>query len=271
VAVAGATGVPREAPAVAESGRPAPRVARTRRPRLGPVGRVLVAAGALALVVGVGYGVYAAGPKPVPGFTGTPAPEVSASPAIDQAKVADLMQKITANAKDTASLLELGNIYFDAGDYKTSADFMSKVVALDPKNVDALVALGAATFNQGDSSGAEAEWRKAIAVDPKKQEAYYDLGFMYLSANPPDMANVTAMWTKVLEIDPTTPIAQTVKTHLDSFASSASPAPSASGPAAPAASGGTSSPAASADVASPAASATAVPSAAPSASASGGN
>jgi hypothetical protein len=33
------------------------------------------------------------------------------------------------------------------------------------------------------------------------------------------MANVSAMWNKVIEIDPTTDIAKTVQTHLTSFAS----------------------------------------------------
>lgn len=242
--------------------RPVQGSARLRRPTLSPLVKVLVAAGALALVVGVGYGVYAAGSPAVPGFTGTPAPEASASPAIDQAKVADLMQKITTNPKDTASLLELGNIYFDAGDYKSAGDFMAKVVAIDPKNADALVGLGAATFNQGDDATAEADWRKAIALDPKKQEAYYDLGFMYLSKNPPDMTNVKAMWNEVLAIDPTTAIAQTVKTHLDSFSASASPASSPAGPSGAASS--PSVPASSGSPVDPSASPAAVPSASPS-------
>jgi hypothetical protein len=79
---------------------------------------------------------------------------------------------------------------------------------------------------------------------------------MYLSQTPPDMANVKAEWTKVIEIAPNSDVAKTVQQHLDSFASAA-PGSSAS-PAAPA---GSASPAAS-----PAASPTDSPSASPSAS-----
>jgi hypothetical protein len=74
-----------------------------------------------------------------------------------------------------------------------------------------------------------------LKLDPKNIEAYYDLGFMYLNQNPPDMANVTLNWNKVIEIDPTSSIAQTVRTHLAALQPSESPvasgAPSAGTPA----------------------------------------
>ena len=106
----------------------------------------------------------------------------------------------------------------------------------------ALLALGAAQFNLGDAASAEKQWLAVLAIDPKNVEAYYDLGFMYLSQNPPDMANVKLQWGKVIEIDPNSDVAKTVATHLDSLdrrrpraprALPASAAPSAS-PATPA-------------------------------------
>jgi len=46
---------------------------------------------------------------------------------------------------------------------------------------------------------------------------------VYLNQNPPDMANVTLNWNKVVEIDPISSIAKTVTTHPGALAPSASP------------------------------------------------
>jgi tetratricopeptide (TPR) repeat protein len=172
---------------------------------------------------------------------------------IDQARVAGLMQKITADPKDVTSLQELGDIYFAAGDYSTAGGWMEKILAADPKNLTARLALGAAAFNLGKADDAEEQWRQVLEVDPNNIEAHYDLGFMYLSKNPPDMANVKAEWDKVIEIAPDSDVAKTVQQHLTSF-ESAGPADGASPAASPA------------DGASPAASPAGSPADSPSAS-----
>jgi tetratricopeptide (TPR) repeat protein len=162
----------------------------------------------------------------VPGITGAPDTSSSSSaPALDQAKVGELMAKISANPKDVVSYNALASLYFQAGDYKNSAQFSQKAVALDPKADVAWVALGAAQFNQGTVAEAKTSWLKAIAVNPKNAEAHYDLGFLYLSGDKPDTAKAKAEWQKVIDIDPKSDLAKTVQTHLTSLAS---PSPSAS-------------------------------------------
>lgn len=185
-----------------------------------------VAVGAVA-VAAITIGVYSMGASSVPGFTGSPAPEAAASPALDEAQVAVLMQKISANPGDIASLQGLCDLFFKAGDYATAADWAKKVLVVDPKNVTALLAVGAAAFNLGDSAEAEKEWRAVLAIDDRNIEAHYDLGFMYLSKEPPDVANVRLEWDKVIAIDPNSDVAKTVATHLQSL--TGSPAPGASG------------------------------------------
>jgi tetratricopeptide (TPR) repeat protein len=192
--------------------------------------RVAIAAAALIGVVAillVGYNLN--GGTGIPSINGTPAPEASAAAQVDPAAVAALMQKITANPQDVVSLQALADLYYQVGDYKTAATFLDKIVAIDPKNLTALLALGAADFNQGDSVSAEKQWRAALAIDANNVEAHYDLGFMYLSESPPDVANVKLEWGKVIAIDPNSDVAKTVATHLASL--EGSPAPSGAVPA----------------------------------------
>jgi cytochrome c-type biogenesis protein CcmH/NrfG len=187
-----------------------------------------VAAG-LVVLVGAAFGVHTmSSASSVPGITGAPDVSPSSSaPALDMKKVSDLMQKITTNPKDVASFAALASLYFQAGDYKNSSQFSSEVVKLQPKNATGWVGLGAAQFNLGDSKGAEKSWLKAVAVAPRNAEAHYDLGFLYLSSQTPDLTKVKAEWQKVVAIDPTSDIAKNVQTHLKSL-SSASPAPASS-------------------------------------------
>jgi cytochrome c-type biogenesis protein CcmH/NrfG len=206
--------------------------------RLAIGGAVLIGAVAIAA-----FGFNMNGGTGVPAFNGSPAPVTAgASPAVDQAQLTALMQKIAADPKDIASLQSIGDLYYQAGDYATASTWMNKVLAVDSNNVTARLALGAALFNQGNPSDAEKQWRQVLSTDPKNVEAYYDLGFMYLSQNPPDKAKVKEAWGKVIEISPDSDVAKTVATHLASLEGSPAPsgaaasgAPASASPSTPAA------------------------------------
>jgi tetratricopeptide (TPR) repeat protein len=173
------------------------------------------------LVVAVVLTVYWMGKgSDVPGISGTPTNQTTTAAAaptavpLDQAKVGALMQKITSNPKDVASLASLGDLYFASSDYKNASVFEQKILALDPKDQKALLALGAAQFNLGNSAEAKKQWLVAAGLYPKSAEVHYDLGFLYFSQTPPDKVNMTAEWKKVIAIDPNSNLAKTVATHI---------------------------------------------------------
>ncbi len=186
------------------------------------------------LIIAIVVGVKVSGQGDVPGISGKPTGQptqeasggASATP-VDKAKVAALMKKLSTNPRDVASLQGLGDIYFAATDYKTAATWEQKVLTVDPKNQVALLALGAANFNVGDAAAAKKQWLIAAGLYPKSQEVHYDLGFLYMSATPPDSANMQAEWKKVVAIDPNSNLAKTVATHLKSSTAAPTAAPSA--------------------------------------------
>jgi len=193
--------------------------------------RVLIGVVAVAAAVVIGIVVYQSGsPSSTSAAAGqtttTTDPTATTTPQVDQAQVAALMTKISANPKDAAALTELGDIYFQAGDYNTAGGWMAKVVVLQPKNVKAHLALGAAQFNLGNVAAAEKEWKQVVVLAPRNVEAYYDLGFLYLSKKPSDTAAAKAAWSKVIEIAPKSAVAKTIATHLKGLdGSSATAAP----------------------------------------------
>ncbi len=215
---------------------PAPRRARKGTPRR-PVSpgrarlakRVLVVALVVAGIGGIGFAVYHwnwNGGSSIPGISGKPDTSAASSTQLDTAQVAKLMAKLKTSPNDVPTLLALGNLYFNANDFASATQFMKQVVAIEPKNVTALLALGAGDFNSNQNVQAEQEWLQVVAIDPNNVEAHYDLGFLYLSGNPPDMAKVKAEWNKVIAIAPNSDVAKTVAAHLQSLASSS---PAASG------------------------------------------
>lgn len=237
-ALDGASASPRRAARAGRSAAPVPnRLADSaqlgtgglRLPRPGGVRRLALSVGALAIaLVGVVV-IYKLGEPAVPGITGSPAPGASAA-GVDMAQVGTLMATLANNPNDVATLRSLANVYYDGGDYATSKTWLDRILAIDPKDVQALLGAGANAYNLGDLAGAETSWRAVLAIDAKSVDAHYDLGLMYFSKNPPDMASVQSEWSQVLALAPDSQLADIVRTHLPD--PSASPAASG-GPAAP--------------------------------------
>ena len=199
----------------------------TRKPRWKQMVWAIVPVLAIAVVLGVYFGGKSSG---VPGISGTPTGTETTSSAgaaipVDQAKLAALMEKITANPTDVASLQGIGNLYFAATDFKNAIVWEQKILGVDPKNQVALLALGAGQFNLGNAVEAKKQWLIAAGLYPNVAEVHYDLGFLYFSQTPPDTANMTAEWKKVVAIDPNSALAKTVANHLKSSTPNASATP----------------------------------------------
>jgi tetratricopeptide (TPR) repeat protein len=191
--------------------------------------RVLAGLAGIAVVVVAVFVIYQVGATPpVTGAESTPAPTA----ALDEAKVATLMARIQADPNDTDALLELGDAFFQAQDFETSATWLQKLVDLEPNNVRGRLALGAALFNLGKADEAETQWLAALDLEVDNVEAHYDLGFLYLNEVPPDYDGVEREWGEVVRLAPGTEIAGVVQQHLDALAAQ-SAAPSTDPSAAP--------------------------------------
>jgi plastocyanin len=198
-----------------------------------------IALGANAVVNGAGRGA------PIQSGNNDQAAQASPSaPVVDQAKVAELMAKYQADEKDVTTLLALAEEFYKVEDYEGAAPWLDKVLVIEPNNERAALARGAVYFNTGDVANAEKSWNAFAADYPDNQEVHYDLGFLYLNQATPDWAGVQSEWNKVIAIDATSSLAQSVKAHLDALAASSMiPAPSGAPAASPAASSAAPSPA----------------------------
>lgn len=183
--------------------------------RAAPLLRVVIGAIALAVSAGVVVGVYDLGGS----SSGKASPRGGSSEqhglsSAQRARVSQLMERLKARPKDAKTLIALGDTFFEAHEYNSAGGWMKRAVQADPKNVTARLALGAAEFNIGDAADARSDWQRVIAADPKNVEAYYDLGFLYVSKDPPDMASAKKYWDEVLKLAPRSAVAKTIAMHI---------------------------------------------------------
>ena len=109
---------------------------------------------------------------------------------------------------------------------------LEATLAESPEDVAANLELGVLTFNDGDVELAEQLWTTVTEVDPTNPQAWFNLGFVHLSEDPPDVEAARAVWQRVLDVAPESDLAATVRSHLDALAASAaspSPSPSSEG------------------------------------------
>lgn len=188
--------------------------------------RVLGAAIGVAAIAVVVVAVSGFADSSIPSAPGPAASQEAA--AMDEAAVADLMERIQADPNDTEALMALGDAFFAAGQYDVAAEWLGRLVAIQADDAGALLALGAAQFNSGDAAGAEASWVRVIELDPGSVEAHYDLGYLYLNQDPPDLEGMQREWQAVVDLAPGTEVAARVQPHLSGSESAVpSAAPSA--------------------------------------------
>lgn len=125
----------------------------------------------------------------------------SASPAPQQAQDGALLKKVEENPNDLASWIQLGNLYFDTGNYDKAITAYNKAVDIDPENPDVLTDLGIMYRRTGDLSKAIQSFKKAQEMDPSHQMSAFNMGIVFFY----DMKNVDdalAIWKELLRANP---------------------------------------------------------------------
>ncbi|MDO5499651.1 MAG: tetratricopeptide repeat protein [Propionibacteriaceae bacterium] len=152
------------------------------------------------------------------------------SPApLNETLVGELTARVDADPADAAALRGLAEEYSRVGDLKAAAGWQAKLVELNPNDKDNRLILGVTYYNDAQYPQAEEQWLTAAALDPADPGPWYNLGFLYLSLDPPADQLAEEAWSKVVELAPGSEMAQTVSEHLDRLDSmpAASPAPDA--------------------------------------------
>lgn len=135
---------------------------------------------------------------------GTP---VIAQPPV-QTDVGDRGRELEALTKETAqnpnnanAWIELGNLYFDTGQFDKSIWAYKKALEIDPKNANVWTDMGVMYRRNNQPQEAIKAFDEAIQVDPKHEIARFNKGIVLLhDLNDPEKG--IQAWEDLMKINP---------------------------------------------------------------------
>lgn len=141
-----------------------------------------------------------AAPAGMPGHSGQ-------MPTLDQMKhMADkqaepLLARMRSNPNDAGLLIEIGNVYRSAHQFKDASEYYGKALQLDPRNVAIRTELASCLYYIGDTDGALAQLHQAVETDPKDSNSLFNLGMIQWREKK-DAAGALAAWNQLLKSNP---------------------------------------------------------------------
>ena len=167
---------------------------------------------AVCLVVGLFVGYLLRGsssPQSAVATSPTPAPTKSKGqmPSIEQMKhMADkqaeaLMAKLEDKPNDPALLIQIGDIYKSAHQFKEAADYYGKSLEANPKDVAVRTDMASCLFYSGDPDGALAQLSQSLQYDPADANTLFNVGMIKLRGKK-DAKGALAAWQQLLDKNP---------------------------------------------------------------------
>lgn len=90
-------------------------------------------------------------------------------------------------------------------------------LAEDPSDIDAHLEIGVMYFNLQELEPAEHHWTRVTQEDPENSMAWFNLGFLHLYGDEPDVEAAEAAWERLLEVAPDSAEADVVRSHMASM------------------------------------------------------
>ncbi len=128
-----------------------------------------------------------------------PTPEQMAQMARKQAE--PLLAQLKTRGNDPALLAQIGNVYYDAGQYDDAIGYYKQALKLDPKNVDVRSDMATCYWYKNDADTAIAEFQKSLAYNPSHASTLYNLGVVRWQGKGDPKGAVEA-WQKLLDTNP---------------------------------------------------------------------
>jgi cytochrome c-type biogenesis protein CcmH/NrfG len=176
----------------------------------------------ICLVIGVAVGYFlrgsaatdaapvaAASSAPVSGPVGMGGmPQGQLSPEqlkqIVDTQAAPLLKQLESSPNDPALIATLGNLYYDAQQYKVAIGYYDRALKIDPKNPNIRTDLGTAYYYLGDTDRALNEFQATLKYSPNHAQTFFNIGMVKWQAKM-DVKGAVAAWQELLRKNPNFP------------------------------------------------------------------
>jgi cytochrome c-type biogenesis protein CcmH/NrfG len=178
----------------------------------------LLAAFCLLLGVALGY-LFRGSASPAAAAPSAQAaePHTQASSADVQAAVAQnaapLLDAIQKNPNDYDSLVQLGNVYYDAQQYPAAIQYYERALAIHPENPDVRTDMGTAYWYTGDADKAIDAMQTSLKYRPGHPQTLFNLGWIRWQGKADPKGAIVA-WEQLLKSNPDYPQKQKVEEYI---------------------------------------------------------
>jgi len=176
------------------------------------------------------------------GSSRPPAPVAAAAPAqasgagaaqqatpVDESRASAMKMTAQQNPSDAVTRVQLGNMYFDAGNFKEAADWYEQALKIHPKDVNASTDLGIAYYYMNQPDRALAQFDRSLAIQSDHAKTLLNIGIVRAFGKQ-DLKGAAEVWQKVLDVAPSSEEARAARQGLDSMRSAHPEAGAPKGP-----------------------------------------
>ncbi len=132
--------------------------------------------------------------------------------ALTQA-AAPLLEAINKNPGDYDSLVQLGNLYYDAQQYPGAIQYYEKALVLHPENPDVRTDMGTAYWYTGNADKAVEAMQTSLKYRPGHPQTLFNLGWIKWQGKADPKGAIEA-WEKLLKSNPDYPQKQQVEQYI---------------------------------------------------------
>jgi tetratricopeptide (TPR) repeat protein len=146
------------------------------------------------------------------------APASAAQPTavINDAEVQALKSAASQDPKNATVRTQLGNLYYDAGQYNDAITWYQESLKVDPKDPDVSTDLAICYYNLNQPDRALKQFEYSLSVDPKHTKSMLNMGIVRAFGKQ-DLKGAVAIWNQLIAMAPGSADAQAAKKVLDNL------------------------------------------------------
>jgi len=158
---------------------------------------------------------------PPPVAQAAPASQPSSAPQpapIDPERVKALEAVAAQNPKDPQPREQLGNMFFDAEQFRQAIGWYEQALTLKPNDANLSTDLGVAYYYTNQPDRALAQFDHSLKVDPKHIKTWLNVGIVRAFGKQ-DLPGAAKAWQQVVDLSPDSPEGQAAKKGLEGIKS----------------------------------------------------
>jgi cytochrome c-type biogenesis protein CcmH/NrfG len=155
---------------------------------------------------------------PPPVAQAAPAASSPQPVAIDPERVKALEAAAKQNPKDAQSRVQLGNMFFDAEQFRQAIGWYEQALTINPNDANVSTDLGVAYYYTNQADRALAQFDHSLKVDPKHIKTLLNIGIVRAFGKQ-DLPGAAKAWQQVVDLAPDSPEGQAAKKGLEGIKS----------------------------------------------------